>query len=208
MKNLFKSPIVILANGKFPEHKIPLEILYSSGTLICADGSINHLVDLKLEPHILIGDLDSVKNLDTFKGLLISDSNQNNSDIEKCIDWSIKNGIQEVVVIGATGFREDMTVNNIMLLYRYYKKIDIRIVSDHFTITCNIGKNSFSSFKGQKVSLMPKSRASKIQTTNLKYSLNGNIDDFTNLCSNESMGDTFEIQSKSPVIVFSGHLEV
>ena len=125
MNNPFKPPIVILANGKFPKHKIAVKAFRSAGTLICADGSYNHLTNIGLKPHVIIGDLDSVNDLTNFDGLIINDSNQNNSDLEKCIDWSIINGIKQVAIIGATGLREDMTVNNIMLLYRYFEKIDL-----------------------------------------------------------------------------------
>ena len=137
MNNPFKPPIVILANGKFPKHEIAVKAFRSAGTLICADGSYNHLASIGLKPHVIIGDLDSVNDLTNFDGLIINDSNQNNSDLEKCIDWSIMNGIKQVAIIGATGLREDMTVNNIMLLYRYFEKIDLKIITDHFTIFCN-----------------------------------------------------------------------
>ena len=64
MKNLFKQPVVILANGEFPNHKTPLDILSSAGTVICTDGSANYLESLNLKPHIIIGDLDSLgKNI-------------------------------------------------------------------------------------------------------------------------------------------------
>ena len=103
MNNPFKPPIVILANGKFPKHKIAVKAFRSAGTLICADGSYNHLTNIGLKPHVIIGDLDSVNDLTNFDGLIINDSNQNNSDLEKCIDWSIMNGIKQVAIIGATG---------------------------------------------------------------------------------------------------------
>ena len=95
------------------------------------------------------------------------------------------NGIKQVAIIGATGLREDMTVNNIMLLYRYFEKIVLKIITDHFTIFCNNGKNSFPSFKGQIVSLIPQNSNCEMYTTNLKYALHGNVNNYTNLSSNE-----------------------
>ena len=205
MNNPFKPPIVILANGKFPKHEIAVKAFRSAGTLICADGSYNHLTNIGLKPHVIIGDLDSVNDLTNFDGLIINDSNQNNSDLEKCIDWSIMNGIKQVAIIGATGLREDMTVNNIMLLYRYFEKIDLKIITDHFTIFCNNGKNSFPSFKGQIVSLIPQNNNCEMYTTNLKYALHGNVNNYTNLSSNESLNETFTIESSAPVIIFCAH---
>ncbi|MBT6390322.1 MAG: thiamine diphosphokinase, partial [Candidatus Marinimicrobia bacterium] len=57
MNYLFKPPVVILANGAFPIHPIPLIILVGAGTVICIDGSANSLEALDLMPHIIIGDM-------------------------------------------------------------------------------------------------------------------------------------------------------
>ena len=55
-------PVVILANGDYPSHKKPLLILEDSGTIICCDGSANNLVKHGIEPHYILGDLDSIDN--------------------------------------------------------------------------------------------------------------------------------------------------
>lgn len=83
MENSFKSPIIILANGAFPTHLIPLEILEDAGTVICTDGSANTLDTLNLVPHVIIGDLDSIDPDYEFHGLEIHDPNQDNTDLEK-----------------------------------------------------------------------------------------------------------------------------
>ena len=82
MADFFKTPIVILANGAFPLHDYPHDILLSAGTVICTDGSANYLKSINLEPHVIIGDFDSIKAKGSFKGLMIQDPNQNNTDLE------------------------------------------------------------------------------------------------------------------------------
>ena len=74
MKNLFKQPVVILANGEFPNHETPLGLLSLAGTVICADGSANILRSLNLKPHIIIGDLDSIAKKHSYEGLIVDDS--------------------------------------------------------------------------------------------------------------------------------------
>ena len=39
MNKSFKLPVVILANGSFPTHHIPIEQLKAAGTVICTDGA-------------------------------------------------------------------------------------------------------------------------------------------------------------------------
>ena len=51
---------VILANGAFPTHEIPLRELKESKFIVCCDGAINNLVEAQLEPYAIVGDLDSL----------------------------------------------------------------------------------------------------------------------------------------------------
>ena len=205
MKNLFKQPIVILANGVFPQHEKPLSILSSAGTVICTDGSANYLESLSLKPHVIIGDLDSINHKGSFEGLLIDDPNQNNTDLEKAIEFTMLNSVKQVTVLGAVGNRDDMSFVNIQLLFKYFQKIDIKIITDYFSIECIIGKKTFKSFSGQRVSLATNDHSCTITTSNLKYSISGKIDPSVSLISNESLGDRFTLSSSKPLIVFRGH---
>ena len=38
-------PIVVLANGEFPKHDIPLHELDIAGSIICCDGAVESLID-------------------------------------------------------------------------------------------------------------------------------------------------------------------
>ena len=205
MKNLFKQPVVILANGEFPSHKTPLGFLSLAGTVICADGSANLLRSLNLKPHIIIGDLDSISEKHSYEGLIVDDSSQSNTDLEKAIEFTMLNSVKEITVLGAVGNRDDMSFANIQLLFNYFKKIDIKIITDYFSIECIIGKKIFKSFSGQRVSLATSNQNCTITTSNLKYSISGKIDPSLSLISNESLGDRFTISSSDPLIVFRGH---
>ena len=57
---MIQGPVVILANGDFPSHLISLGKLQDAQTIICCDGSVNNLVKNKMEPHYILGDLDSI----------------------------------------------------------------------------------------------------------------------------------------------------
>ena len=205
MKNIFKHPIVILANGVFPRHNTPLNFLSSAGTVICTDGSANSLDSLGLKPHVIIGDLDSIKPKDYFKGLIIEDLNQNNSDLEKAIEFTVMNNQKRIVILGATGGRDDMSYANIQMLFKYQEKIAIKMITDHFSIECLSGNKVFKSFRGQRISLVAKKHSTTINTSNLKYNINGKINSCVSLISNESLGNEFTLSSTEPLIVFRGH---
>ena len=57
---MIQGPVVILANGDFPSHPISLGKLQDAQTIICCDGAVNHLVKNGMEPHYILGDMDSI----------------------------------------------------------------------------------------------------------------------------------------------------
>ncbi len=50
---------VLLANGDFPRHPVPLTILRRAGSLICCDGAAANL-PAGIEPDAVVGDGDSL----------------------------------------------------------------------------------------------------------------------------------------------------
>lgn len=203
--NILKEPIAILANGAFPKKKEPLEALKNVSTLICTDGSANALIEKNLSPQVIIGDMDSINNKFQFKGLKIPDHNKNNTDLEKAIEWLIMNKIYKVTLLGATGNREDMTLVNHFLLFKYFNEIDITMITDFFSISCNIGKKSFNSFKGQTVSILPKKKTI-VTSKGLKFVLNNEkISQGGKTLSNLAIGKKFSIDCNEPILIFRSH---
>jgi len=206
MNKSFKSPVVILANGAFPISKISLDQLKSAGTVICTDGSANNLSNLGLTPHVIIGDMDSIDSKYEFKGLKIHDNNTENSDLEKALNWVIMSNISDISVLGSTGLREDMTLANLHILFHYYDKISIKIITDHFTVTCHKGEQLFDSFHGENVSLFAQKLNSIVTTKSLKYQLkDSSISPPQKGISNQSTGSTFSVECSDPILVFRGH---
>ncbi len=203
----FNPPFVLLANGKYPNHPNPLKILHSSNTIICTDGSAKSLRQNGMVPQVIIGDLDSL-NIDenSFDGLLIRDSNQNNTDLEKALDWSIEYGIEKMSILGATGLREDHSIANLFIFAEYYSKLNLTMVTNHFTITCHTGNKIFDSYRGQTVSLFVVNPNTIITTQHLKYPMKDRcLLPSSKAISNESLNSKFSIESNKPVLVFRSH---
>ena len=59
-------PVVIVANGKYPSHPYPLDIIKNAKTLISTDGSANKLKKHGYDPTFVIGDMDSITNIKDF----------------------------------------------------------------------------------------------------------------------------------------------
>ncbi|HJL52591.1 MAG TPA: hypothetical protein QF695_08130, partial [Arenicellales bacterium] len=75
-------PVVVLADGIFPTHSVPLAILTSTGTLICCDGAADKAIAAGCTPTLVIGDFDSLHaDQKSLSGDVIRDSGQENTDL-------------------------------------------------------------------------------------------------------------------------------
>lgn len=202
-------PFTIVANGQFPNHPLPLQILYESKTIICTDGSANLLIDKGINPNVIIGDMDSLLiDNKAFSGQFIKDSNQENTDLEKAFEWCIKNNVKTINVLGASQQREDHSITNLYLLSTYCDAINLTYVTDYFSITCHEGNRIFSSFKNQIVSILPVKHIQDISTENLKYNLSDEeLPISSRGISNQSLNDNFTINSSGKIWVFRSHPE-
>lgn len=105
--------------------------------IVAVDSGLNYLKEIDMLPHILIGDLDSVKE-DTLLwskekdiSILKYPIEKDKTDTEIAIDYLIHKGINEILMFGCTGTRLDHSLSNISLL-RNLDKIGIigRIIDD------------------------------------------------------------------------------
>ena len=167
---------IVIANGKGPKKNLILyfqKLGYS--TLICADGGANSLLKLKLTPDYIIGDLDSIdqSTLDSFASIskVIKIKRQNDTDVEKCLKFAIKNKMEDVILFGATGDRLDHTICNIGIVLKFFDRIKIRIIHDKSILSAYSGKVLFDSVVGETISLYGFDRKTTITSRGLKYPL-------------------------------------
>ena len=120
---------IIIANGKAPG-KSDVNYFRSIGyeTVICADGGANSAFKLGVIPQFIIGDFDSIKqNVREYystRSKIINYSRQNDTDVEKCLKYAVKNNYEKAVILGATGDRLDHTICNLGILLKFNNKIN------------------------------------------------------------------------------------
>ena len=141
--------IVILANGVFPTHAIPLKVLHEAEKVVCCDGAINAFPGAD----IVIGDGDSVPA--NFRNRLIQVDEQEDNDLTKATRYCMAQGWHHIAYLGCTGKREDHTLGNISLLMRYYREMNIdgTMFTDSGFFTPAKGEHIFQSMPGQQVSI-------------------------------------------------------
>ncbi len=169
---MFK-PVIILANGRFPSAGLPLGYLDNADKIICCDGSVASLVDYGLEPWAIAGDLDSVpaEMKKKYADRLFQSDDQETNDLTKAVKLCLVKGITDVVILGATGLREDHTLGNISLLADYAESLSVKMVTDYGIFIPLKSGALVSSWPGQQISVFAIDKGTKISSTGLKYPL-------------------------------------
>ena len=140
---------VILANGDFPTHELPLSVLHSTPHVVACDGAITRYP----QAEVVVGDGDSIAA--AFHDRLIQVDEQEDNDLTKATRYCVGRGWRSIAYLAATGGREDHTLGNIALLMRYYRDMGVEGVmfTDYGCFTPAQGDRTFPSFKGQQVSI-------------------------------------------------------
>ena len=205
--NKYNPPFTIYGNGQIPYHQIPLDKLKKSGTIISIDGGADKLKSLKLDSHIILGDLDSLKKSKSdYKCFVYELKDQSKSDLEKSLNWCIRKRINTVSLIGFSGGRFDHELTSLLLLEYFSDKIQLNYYSDHCEIHSFRGFRTFESFKGQIISIFSLNLKANISTSGLKYNLkNDLLNSPSNGVSNVSMKEKFSIESTSSIFVIQNY---
>ena len=106
--------VVIVANGLFPTHETPLEVLHNAPLVVACDGAVCHVPNAD----VVIGDGDSVPV--AFHDRLVQIDEQVDNDLTKATLYCLKKGCRHIAYVGCTGMREDHTLGNISLLMHYF----------------------------------------------------------------------------------------
>lgn len=201
---------VIIADGRFPTNEVPLAYLQKAKRIICCDGAIDYIDKISVKPDVIIGDMDSAsqKNLEKYKDIIIRNSDQNTNDLTKAVNYCVSKGYANIVLLGATGYREDHALGNISLLADYSEIADVKMITNFGTFTCFRKTQSFPSFIQQQVSIFCLDPTTKMSSIGLEYPLN-NVDfnAWWKGTLNSSLGESFRLESNNdtPIIVFQTH---
>ena len=85
--------------------------------VVCADGGLKHAQRLGIVPDMIIGDCDSIEGVYPEEiPHQIYPSEKDETDARLCLDWAMKQGCKEVLILGGLGGRLDHEFSNYALL--------------------------------------------------------------------------------------------
>ncbi len=167
---------IILANGKPPRKNI-ITFFQKKGydTIICADGGADFALKMNLVPDVIIGDFDSIstnaKKRFRVHSKFIHLKGQNDTDVEKCLKFAVKNKYKEVLLVGVAGNRLDHTFCNLGIVLKFFNQINISLIAEDSFLKAYKGKLKLKTFPGEIISLYGFDRKTKITSQGLKYPL-------------------------------------
>ena len=202
-------PLIILADGEFPIHSAPLDQLREAGYIVCCDGAADRLIATGIIPNAIVGDMDSLSsNLkDRFASIIHTNSCQETNDLTKAFDFALLQNPEKIVILGATGIREDHSLGNISLLLIYAQKstTPVEMWTNNGIFYPIWEDKTFSVTKGCNVSLIALDSGVRIKSYGLKYPLEEVIfDSWWKGTLNECEGDEFTLHfiEKGKILVF------
>lgn len=199
---------VVVANGTFPQTALPLRLLREASVVIACDGAVQALHDAGITPTAIVGDLDSIQPCfrELYAGRIHIVEDQEINDLTKSVRFAHQSGEKEVLILGATGLREDHTLGNISLLADYASLFDrVEMLSDYGIFTPIRQTTTLDSRPGQQVSLFSLSPCSRITTSGLRWPINDRqLTAWWQGTLNEATGDSFTITLSpgSPVLIY------
>lgn len=201
-------PVVILADGNYPSSETALSLLSRAEKVVCCDGAAKTFIEKGGMPYAIVGDCDSlpVHYFTDYAGIIHKDRDQETNDLTKSVSFCVQEGFRSIIILGATGKREDHTIGNIGLLtdYAAIPEIDsIRIVTDRGVMDAITSDTVFECLKGEQVSIFCLDPATKITTVDLLYPLkNANLTSWWQGTLNQCLGKTFGINTDGKTIVY------
>ncbi len=203
--------VVIFVNGILPNPASAKKFLHPDDFLLGADGGARLIMELGLMPHLVIGDLDSLTDIDFAKlnaaniKMLKHPVDKNETDLELAVQHALGLNPTSIIIAAALGGRMDQTLANISLLADdALSQKDIRLddgVEDVFFCRDNTQVNGNIR---DTVSLIPwNGNVSGVITTGLKWILNNEMlfSHKTRGISNEMTATTATIKIQSGLLL-------
>ena len=166
--------VLLLANGEPPSRRLVRGLARRAELIVAADGGANTARACGVRPDVIIGDLDSALPstlLHFRKSRVIPVARQDNTDLEKALDFLVAEGEKEAVVLGATGGRLDFTLANIAVFWKYSGKLRLTFRGDGWTALPVGARLERSAARGATASLIPFGRCAGITLRGFQYPL-------------------------------------
>jgi len=209
-----RSRPILVANGPISWRESSAGLAAAAKPLLAADGGANHLGRIGLRPGAVIGDLDSISpGIRKFVGedRMIHRPDQDRTDLDKALGYALDElGLEDLMVLGATGGRLDHAVGNLGLLATRALGDRLVFVADDHLILAVKGELTLDAEVGETWSFFTFDPAVRVGLEGVKWPITDAAIDLAGKpsISNEAAADRVTVRAEGgPVVVmrhFSG----
>ena len=166
--------VLLLCNGEPPSPSLLRRLAGEADMVVAADGGANAALRSGVRPDVIIGDLDSIlpgtrRKFRDVRVLRIK--RQDNTDLEKALDFISASGPAAVAIAGATGGRIDFTLWNLSVFWNYTSALGMTFVGDGWRAFPAGRRRTVYAHRGTTVSLVPFGNCGGITLRGLRYPL-------------------------------------
>lgn len=166
--------VLLIGNSPRCSRDLVRQLAKMADFILAVDGGADNARRCGVKPNAVIGDLDSVSATARQKWpdipFLFVD-NQNNTDLQKALDYLVARQCRQCTLVGFHGGRMDFSIGNFLALYPYAKKMELCVVGDGWKMYPLCSPKTFTAPIGARVSLLPLTTCSGVTLSGLKYLL-------------------------------------
>ncbi len=181
--------VALVANGAMHDYPFMAALIRQYDKCVAVDGGLLHCHEMHILPHLIIGDFDSIpaELLTGYRHIPCEKFpvDKNESDMELAIHAVNSPSMQKIGLFGALEKRTDHALSNLHLMCRLPGKIVIETENERlFAINSSL---EIPCHPGQRVSIIPLTKASGVCTQGLKWELHDAVFDkyfmsLSNIC--------------------------
>lgn len=169
-----KQPLnaLLIGNGVCPSPALLQQLAAQVNFILAADGGAQKAAAAGVMPDMIIGDFDSLSAQQTWpREKLLRIPRQDNTDLEKALDYLQDNHFTYVTIAGGTGGRWDFSIGNFLSVYPYLAQMDICFAANGWKIYPLIKPTQKTVRPGARVSLIPVTACQNVTLKGLQYPL-------------------------------------
>ncbi len=154
------------------------EHIQQQDIIICADGAAEFALKQGINPHIIIGDLDSITSevksyfQQTDTEWKQFPKEKDFTDAELAIRYALDQKVDELIILGLLGDRIDHMLSNIFHIAEVTKEVPCKMIEGNTQMYIVRNNIKLHGKKGDEISLIPlKGNCGRISTHGLYYPL-------------------------------------
>lgn len=167
----FSEPVILVGGGDVDPDQLK-EIAALNYPIVAADGGANILKKCKLTPKSIIGDIDSLEDIEGWKARtsIHQQSNENTTDFEKCLS-SVQAPLYICLGFWSSNLGHSLASLHLMAKFQATKNIILLTKTDAIIATKNA--LSLTLAPDQPLSICPLAPVTFARSTGLHYPLDG-----------------------------------